>query len=109
MWRQHTAKQILRYGAAGSATVAVAYGGYSYYRQQKQSTASLLRLDRAYPQSMAHHADQLETTAMALGQRPHAFWAPPTRSEMINELKGLGRDGSPRTEQEAEFDILVIG
>ncbi|KAJ2065477.1 mitochondrial glycerol-3-phosphate dehydrogenase [Coemansia sp. S146] len=109
MWRQHTAKQILRYGAAGSATVAVAYGGYSYYRQQKQSTNSLLRLDRAYPQSMAHHADQLETTSMALGQRPHAFWAPPTRSEMINELKGLGRDGSPRTEQEAEFDILVIG
>ncbi|KAJ2741257.1 mitochondrial glycerol-3-phosphate dehydrogenase [Coemansia sp. BCRC 34301] len=106
MWRAHTAKQVLRYGAAGSATVAVAYTGYAYYQRQKP------RVNGLFPQSLAHFADVVETTAssaMALGQRPHAFWAPPTRSEMINELKGLERDGTPRTEEEASFDILVIG
>ncbi|KAJ1846804.1 mitochondrial glycerol-3-phosphate dehydrogenase [Coemansia sp. RSA 2708] len=42
--------------------------------------------------------------------RPHAFWTPPRREEMLNDLKGLQRDGSDtKTAQEREFDVLVIG
>ncbi|KAJ2002725.1 mitochondrial glycerol-3-phosphate dehydrogenase [Coemansia thaxteri] len=102
MWRQHTAKQLLRFGAASSATATVAYFGYTQYRKRQTQAGSSMPL--------VHYADALESSsgAVMLGQRPHAFWAPPTRKEMINELKGLERDGAAEASA-GEFDLLVIG
>ncbi|KAJ1733452.1 mitochondrial glycerol-3-phosphate dehydrogenase [Coemansia biformis] len=101
MWRQQIAGRAFRFGAAGAAAAAGAgYVGYSYYCSPRQ---------RGARPSGVVYADPLETSALPKG-RPHAFWTPPRREEMLNELKGLGRDGSDaKTAQEREFDLLVIG
>ncbi|KAJ1965104.1 mitochondrial glycerol-3-phosphate dehydrogenase [Dipsacomyces acuminosporus] len=106
MWRQHTAQQALKYAAVGTATAGVGYFGYSYY---KQRTGKALNPSSLYPRFATNYADPLETPTPP-GMRPHAFWTPPKRQEMINDLKGLQRDGSDtKSAQEKEFDLLVIG
>ncbi|KAJ1793554.1 mitochondrial glycerol-3-phosphate dehydrogenase, partial [Coemansia sp. RSA 2399] len=106
MWRQHIAKKALRYGVAGTAAACITYGGYAYYQQRTGKPPSVASL---YPQSSIHYADPLETPTPP-GKRPHAFWTPPKRQEMINDLKGLDRDGADtKTAQEREYDLLVIG
>ncbi|KAJ1667641.1 mitochondrial glycerol-3-phosphate dehydrogenase [Coemansia sp. RSA 1813] len=106
MWRQHIAKKALRYGVAGTAAAGLSCAGYSYYQKRMGKSLSIASL---YPQSSMHYADPLETPTPP-GMRPHAFWTPPKRQEMINDLKGLARDGADsKTAQEREFDLLVIG
>ncbi|KAJ2157588.1 mitochondrial glycerol-3-phosphate dehydrogenase [Coemansia sp. RSA 552] len=98
MWRQQLGGKAFRYGAAGAAAVATGYAGYSYYSQYRTG----------FRRSVVY-ADPLETATVP-GGRPHAFWTPPKRAEMINELKGLHRNGDGgKTAQEQEFDVLVIG
>ncbi|KAJ1948255.1 mitochondrial glycerol-3-phosphate dehydrogenase, partial [Dispira parvispora] len=41
--------------------------------------------------------------------RPNLFWKPPSRSEMLNMLKGLSKDGQTQPTDQGEFDLLVIG
>ncbi|KAJ2783985.1 mitochondrial glycerol-3-phosphate dehydrogenase [Coemansia javaensis] len=98
MWRQQIAGRALKYGAA--AAVA-GYAGHSVYSQWRRRSGA--------GAGAVVHADPLEV-ATAPGGRPHAFWTPPRREEMLNELKGLARDGSDaKTAAEKEFDVLVIG
>ncbi|KAJ2766644.1 mitochondrial glycerol-3-phosphate dehydrogenase, partial [Coemansia nantahalensis] len=95
MWRQQLARRAVRLGAAAAAAAAAGYAGHHYL--QRRRPAAVL------------YADPLETTPLPNG-RPHAFWTPPRREEMLNELKGLNRDGSDtKTALEREFDLLVIG
>ncbi|KAJ1810426.1 mitochondrial glycerol-3-phosphate dehydrogenase, partial [Coemansia sp. RSA 2599] len=106
MWRQHTARQVVKYGAAGAVAAAATYGGIQYYQQR---TGRRMTIASMYPKSSVIYADPLETPTPP-GMRPHAFWTPPKRQEMINDLKGLARDGADtKTEGEREFDLLVIG
>ncbi|KAJ2706054.1 mitochondrial glycerol-3-phosphate dehydrogenase [Coemansia sp. IMI 203386] len=106
MWRQHTAKQMIKYGAAGAAAAAATYSGIQYYQKR---TGKQMTLASMYPKSSLIYADPLETPTPP-GMRPHAFWTPPKRQEMLNDLKGLSRDGSDtKTEGDREFDLLVIG
>ncbi|KAJ1758018.1 mitochondrial glycerol-3-phosphate dehydrogenase [Coemansia sp. RSA 1591] len=93
MWRQQFARKAIAYGAA---TTVAGYAGYSYYKQQ------------AGPYARTVYADPLETPTPP-GMRPHAFWTPPKRVEMLNDLKGLERDGSAKAADEREYDLLVIG
>ncbi|KAJ1780741.1 hypothetical protein LPJ62_006103, partial [Coemansia sp. RSA 2167] len=71
MWRQQFARKAIAYGAA---TTVAGYAGYSYYKQQ------------AGPYARTVYADPLETPTPP-GMRPHAFWTPPKRVEMLNDLK----------------------
>ncbi|KAJ2725921.1 mitochondrial glycerol-3-phosphate dehydrogenase [Coemansia sp. Benny D115] len=106
MWRQHiAAKRLLAYGASGAATVTAGYLAMQLYEKR---TGKPLRASNVYPKSLMVYADPLETPTPP-GMRPHAFWTPPSRSEMLNDLKGLSRDGSAKAEDEQEFDLLVIG
>ncbi|KAJ2451105.1 mitochondrial glycerol-3-phosphate dehydrogenase [Coemansia sp. RSA 2336] len=92
MWRQQFAKRTIKYGAASAATALVGYAGYSYLYKQRTPTLY----------SRTVYADPLQTPTPP-GMRPHAFWTPPKREEMINELKEAQGGGSK------EFDLLVIG
>ncbi|KAJ2694332.1 mitochondrial glycerol-3-phosphate dehydrogenase [Coemansia sp. RSA 1285] len=102
----------LRYGAAGTAAAGLAYGGYSYYQNKRNGKNILDSSIGGHSSSLLssiHYADPLETPTPP-GMRPHAFWTPPRRQEMINDLRGLARDGTDtKSAQEREFDLLVIG
>jgi glycerol-3-phosphate dehydrogenase len=37
------------------------------------------------------------------------FWAPPSRLEILNRLKGLDGNLNVMPEEDAEFDVLIIG
>ncbi|KAJ2508711.1 hypothetical protein GGI11_006019, partial [Coemansia sp. RSA 2049] len=81
----------LRYGAAGTAAAGLAYGGYSYYQNKRNGKNILDGSIGGYSSSLLssiHYADPLETPTPP-GMRPHAFWTPPRRQEMINDLRGL--------------------
>ncbi|KAJ2081258.1 mitochondrial glycerol-3-phosphate dehydrogenase [Coemansia sp. RSA 988] len=105
MWRQHIVGKALRIGAAGTTAAVAGYAGHSYYLQRQQQAGN----GRGWAGLNVVYADPLETSTVP-GTRPHAFWTPPKRQEMINELKGLAADGSDtKTAQEREYDLLVIG
>ncbi|KAJ1944758.1 mitochondrial glycerol-3-phosphate dehydrogenase, partial [Linderina macrospora] len=98
--------QVAKFGAATAATAGMAYAGYSFYQRKTGRTPTIANL---YPQSLINYADPLQTPTPP-GKRPHAFWTPPKRQDMINDLKGLQRDGrDTKTASEKEFDLLVIG
>ncbi|KAJ1722337.1 mitochondrial glycerol-3-phosphate dehydrogenase [Coemansia erecta] len=103
MWRHQTAQKVVKYTAASAAVAAATYGTVQYYQQHKKQRSALFAL------ATPVYADPLQTPTPP-GMRPHAFWTPPSRQEMLNDLKGLSRDGSEeKTEGEREFDVLVIG
>ncbi|KAJ2616512.1 mitochondrial glycerol-3-phosphate dehydrogenase [Coemansia sp. RSA 1365] len=105
MWRQQIVGKALKFGAAGTAAAAAGYAGHSYYLQRQQQAGS----GGGYSGLNVIYADPLETSTQP-GVRPHAFWTPPKRQEIINELKGLTADGrDTKTAQEREYDLLVIG
>lgn len=88
MWRLLSSKPLLKYGALGTATVATTYYGYHHLQQP------------LFPKSAVIYADPLSDNAPTPpGRRPHAFWTPPKRQEMLNDLQ----------DSSSEFDLLIIG
>ncbi|KAJ1659618.1 mitochondrial glycerol-3-phosphate dehydrogenase [Dispira simplex] len=95
--------------AISITTAAVVGGGsYYYYRQQRRRQ----RLQN--PQDVQFGLGSSLVYADAIAEddrstRPNLFWKPPSRSEMLNMLKGLSKDGQAQPTDQGEFDLLVIG
>ncbi|KAG2176604.1 hypothetical protein INT44_007268 [Umbelopsis vinacea] len=107
MWRRLSRSQKLLATAASATGVGGAYLFYAESQRTRQRhaqyMATLNGLPVAHAESLQAHAGVVETDI-----KPHDFWAPPSRQEMLNKLKGLDKDGQKAKEHE-EFDLLIVG
>ncbi|KAJ2959635.1 hypothetical protein NQZ79_g4901 [Umbelopsis isabellina] len=107
MWRRLSRSQKLLVSAASATGVGGAYLFYTEAQRTRQRhaqyMATLNGLPVAHAESLQAHAGMIETDT-----KPHDFWAPPSRQEMLNKLKGLDKDGQKSAKPE-EFDLLIVG
>jgi glycerol-3-phosphate dehydrogenase len=107
MWRRLSRSQKLLVSAASATGVGGAYLFYSESQRTRQRhaqyMATLNGLPVAHAESIQAHAGVVESDI-----KPHDFWAPPSRQEMLNKLKGLDKDGQKPAKEE-EFDLLIVG
>ncbi|CAG8437526.1 1712_t:CDS:2 [Acaulospora morrowiae] len=102
MWKALNKKRM---AYAGLAVVA---GGTSYYFYNANSAK---KRNYQRPSTINPQLFMSETYADAnksvlfdkISDRPHTFWTPPSRKEMLNMLKDSVKESEP------VFDILVIG
>jgi glycerol-3-phosphate dehydrogenase len=107
MWRRLSRSQKLLVSAASATGVGGAYLFYTEAQRTRQRHAQYLAtlngLPVAHAESLQAHGGVVETDI-----KPHDFWAPPSRQEMLNKLKGLDKDGEKSAKPE-EFDLLIVG
>ncbi|KAJ1675883.1 mitochondrial glycerol-3-phosphate dehydrogenase [Spiromyces aspiralis] len=89
--------RALGYLAVAGATAITGY--YYYQRRSIQADHRVVSDDLTSSSSRTLFADPLQPTTQP-GERPHAFWTPPSRDQMLSKL---------RSPDEGEFDLLVIG
>ncbi|CAG8443548.1 5470_t:CDS:2 [Acaulospora colombiana] len=102
MWKALNRRRI------ALASLAVAAGGTSYYLHNTNSTK---QRDFQRPSAITPKIFMSETYADAnrsilfekMSDKPHTFWAPPSRKEMLSMLKNSIKDN------ESVFDVLIIG
>ncbi|KAL1919841.1 uncharacterized protein VTP21DRAFT_1772 [Calcarisporiella thermophila] len=98
MWRHITRRRTL-YATLLTTTAATSYFVYSEVERGKRRYATLTSpLDHS---SLLLREAQAEAVQLEnRPNKPHAFWTPPSREEMISKLK---------SSQEKPFDMLIIG
>lgn len=107
MWRRLSRSQKLLATAASATGVGGAYLFYAESQRTRQRHAQYMATLNGLPVA---HAESLQANAgvVETDVKPHDFWAPPSRQEMLNKLKGLDKDGQKAKEHE-EFDLLIVG
>ncbi|ORX92870.1 DAO-domain-containing protein [Basidiobolus meristosporus CBS 931.73] len=99
MWTQLKSRPYL-YSSLVATSAVTSY----YYFDQRRGRAPLL--------SRTHAEAQSPATIAVDPNRPNTFWSPPSRQQVINQLKGLQQDGSERpkmVQNEVPFDLLIVG
>ncbi|GAB5588461.1 mitochondrial glycerol-3-phosphate dehydrogenase [Umbelopsis nana] len=108
MWRRLSRSQKLLISAASATGVGGAYLFYSESQRTRQRHAQYMATLNGLPVAHAE-AIQADVGIVETDIKPHDFWAPPSRQEMINKLKGIGKDGEKSASDEQEFDLLIVG
>lgn len=108
MWRRLSRSQKLLVSAASATGVGGAYLFYSESQRTRQRHAQYMATLNGLPVAHAE-AIQADVGIVETDIKPHDFWAPPSRQEMINKLKGIGKDGEKSASDEQEFDLLIVG
>jgi glycerol-3-phosphate dehydrogenase len=89
-------KSIVRRGfATAIGATFISTGIYLYLKNENQEVISLLKESKAYADNILKNVDN--------------NWIPPSRQEILKRLQGFAHDGSKLSEQDAEFDVLIIG
>ncbi|KAI8825296.1 FAD dependent oxidoreductase-domain-containing protein [Fimicolochytrium jonesii] len=98
-----------------TATASLGGVGAAYYAlSDRKDSTNAHRLVEAYTPSflLRHplHAEAQGQPITAKDKTPHSLWTPPSRREMVNELKGLPKETKEGAKGPGgEFDLLIVG